>query len=304
MSSLRNTQALALLSAVLGHTFWGFSFMASRVALDHTHMFVLLSHRFLLAFAVMNLVMLSGAAKLSLRGKRIAPLLLLGLAEPVVYFFGEQYGILHSNTIFSGVMIATIPIVSTLVAGPLLREYPTAGQLFFGALSVGGVIGIGLMSSSSGALDWGGVAGLVIAVAAAVAYTLLGRGISGAFTPFERTYTMMAMGAAVFTACAVLFCDAQAYLRPLADARYLLAIAFLGVLCSVGSCFFTSYAITYMTVARETVFSNLTTAVSVFAGAFFLREPFTLAGAVCCALILAGIYGVQKTGRDAAGGTR
>ena len=29
-------------------------------------------------------------------------LILLGLAEPVVYFFGEQYGLLHSNTIFSG----------------------------------------------------------------------------------------------------------------------------------------------------------------------------------------------------------
>ena len=301
MDSERRTQAFALLSAVLGHTFWGFSFMASRVALDRAHMFVLLSHRFLLAFLTMNLLMLAGAARLSLRGKKLLPLFLLGLAEPVVYFFGEQYGILHSNTIFSGVMIAMIPVVCMLAAAPLLHEYPTGGQLAFGALSVGGVIGVGLSSSSSGALTWGGVAGLLVAVGAATAYTLLGRGISGEFTPFERTYMMMAMGAVIFTLSALLSGNAEGYFRPLADPAYLLSVCFLGLCCSVGSYFFTSYSITYMTVARETVFANLTTAVSVFAGAFFLREPFTPLGALCCVLILVGIYGVQRTARDGTG---
>ncbi len=296
-------EKLALLATTVGHAFWGFSFMASRTALDRTHMLVLLSHRFLLAFAVMNLLLLARAARISLRGKRLPPLLLLGVAEPVVYFFGEQYGILHSNTIFSGVMIATIPIVSTLAAAPLLRERPTVGQLLFSALSVAGVIGVGHRSSSSGALDWIGVVGLLVAVAAATAYTLLGRGISGEFTPFERTYAMMAMGAVVFTALAFARCGAAAYVRPLTDAKYLLAIGFLGLCCSVGSYFLSSYAITYMTVARETVFANLTTAVSVFAGAFFLREPFSLVGALFCAMILAGIYGVQRAAPPARSGT-
>ena len=50
-----------------------------------------------------------------------------------------------------------------------------------------------------------------------------------------------------------------------------------------------------MTVARETVFANLTTAVSVFAGVIFLHEPFTWFGALCCLVIFVGIYGVQKT---------
>ena len=50
-----------------------------------------------------------------------------------------------------------------------------------------------------------------------------------------------------------------------------------------------------MTVARETVFANLTTAVSVFAGVIFLHEPFTWFGAFCCLIIFIGIYGVQRT---------
>ena len=49
-----------------------------------------------------------------------------------------------------------------------------------------------------------------------------------------------------------------------------------------------------MTVAQETVFSNLTTAVSVFAGVVILHEPFSWWGLLFCLLILVGIYGVQR----------
>ena len=296
MKQEKKTEIKALLATIVGHIFWGFSFLASRTALNTGHMFLLLSHRFLLAFFVMNLLLLFRLTELRLRGKRVVLLLLLALAEPVVYFFGEQYGILHSNTIFSGVMIAMIPLICTLAAAPILGERPTWGQLLFSLVSVGGVVGIGLMSKGSGALDWLGVAALAVAVIAAAAYTLLSRGVSDAFTPFERTYMMMAMGAVVFTVLAAIYCrgNLAAYLQPLSDRPYLLSILFLALLCSVGSYFLSAYALTYMTVAREVVFSNLTTAVSVFAGAVFLHEPFSPWGVLSCAMILLGIYGVQR----------
>lgn len=293
---MKTKQATVILAATVCHVFWGFSFLASRVALNAAPVLVLLSHRFLLAFLGMNLLLLTPLGALKLRGKRVLPLLALGLAEPVVYFFGEQYGLLHSNTIFSGVMIAMIPIVSTLAAAPILKEKPSAGQLLFSLLSVGGVIGVGLLSKSSGALDWIGVAGLLVAVLSAVAYTLLSRGISEQFSPFERTYFMMGVGAVVFTALALLGCrsDPAAWLRPLETPSYLFSMLFLALCCSIVSYFLSSFAITHLSVARVTVFANLTTAVSVFAGALFLREPFSALGAVFCLMILLGIYGVQR----------
>ena len=291
------TKIYTFLSAIVGHIFWGFSFMASKRGQESAHIFVLLSHRFILAFVIMTVLVLVGAAKLRLRGKRWWLLVLLGIAEPVVYFLGEQYGLLHSTSIFSGVMIAMIPIVSVLAAAPILGEKPTAGQVLFGALSVGGVVGIGLLSKSSGSLDWIGVVALVIAVCGAAGYTLLGRSISTEFTPFERTYMMMAVGAAVFSALAVVHTrgDMAVYLQPLGETEYLLSILFLGVFCSVVCYFMSSYAITHLTVAQETVFANLTTAVSVFAGVVILKEPFSWWGLLFCVMILLGIYGVQLT---------
>ncbi len=297
---LQSSKTRALLATVLCHTVWGFSFMFSRVALNTVPVFLLLSHRFLLAFLGMNLILLTGRFTVSLRRKGILPLLLLGLMEPVVYFIGEQYGILHSSTIFSGVMIAMIPIVSTLAAWLFLKEKPTAGQLFFGLLSVGGVVGVGLMTGSSGRLDLIGLAALLVAVSSAAVYSLLSRSLSGRYTPFERTYVMMGMAAAVFTPLGLLQThgDVSAYLAPLGQSSYLVSVLFLGVLASVICFFLSGYALTYLSIARESVFSNLTTAVSVFAGAVFLREPFSFLSLFFCFLILIGIWGVQRTSKQ------
>ena len=63
------------------------------------------------------------------------------------------------------------------------------------------------------------------------------------------------------------------------------------------SFFLSNYALTKLPLARETVFANLTTAVSVFAGVLVLHEPFSRLSLVCILLILLGIWGVQKTAR-------
>ena len=286
----------ALIAAVVSHVFSGFSFMASRTALDHAPVFQLVSHRFLLAFLAMNLLLLTRRFRLELKNKPWGMLLLLGLMEPVIYFIGETYGLLHSNTIFSGVMIAMIPIVATLAAGPILKERPTAGQLIFSFISVGGVIGIGLLSSDSGVLDIIGLIGLVVAVASAAGYSLISRSQSASFSPFERCYMMMALGAAVFTPLAFIQTKGSLsdYLAPFREPGYAAAVLYLVIFASVICFFLSGYSLTYLSVAEESVFSNLTTAVSVFAGAVLLHEPFSWVSLVMCLLILIGIWGVQK----------
>lgn len=286
-----------ILADIICHGCWGFSFLASRTALNTAHVFVLLSHRFLISFLIMHLFPRQ-LAGMRCKPRQLLLLLALGVFQPALYFFGEQFGILHSTTIFSGVMIAMIPVVSTLAAVPILKERPTVGQLLFGLLSVGGVIGIGLLSKQSGRLDWIGVAALVLAVVSAAGYTLLARGLSGQTTPFSRTYAMLIVGAVVFTVLALARCrgDLSAYLAPFRTTSYLLSVLFLSVFCSVVSFFLSNYAISKLPVARETVFANLTTAVSVFAGVVILHEPFSWLGLVFCLVILIGIYGVQRAG--------
>ena len=128
MKKTSSTIKKAIIAAIIGHSMWGLSFMASRVALNTAPVILLLSHRFLLAFLIMSILLFTPLGEFRLRGKPVLPLILLGFLEPVIYFFGEQYGLLHSSTVFSGVMIALIPIVSTLAAVPILHEKPSLKQ--------------------------------------------------------------------------------------------------------------------------------------------------------------------------------
>lgn len=295
----RKTALLTLIAAILSHVVWGFSFLFTRVALSCTDPLLLLSHRFLLAFLLMNVPVLLGLCKLNLKGKNLLPLLLLGLTDPVCYFIGEEFGLLHSNTIFSGIMIALIPLFSTLIASVFLKEKPTPGQILFGLLSIAGVLLIGLQSGDQGELDSIGFFCLLGAVLAAAVYSNISRGVSRRFTAFERAYFVMLTAAAAFTGIVVFrgnFSFAS-YIAPLKNSGYTLSVLYLGALCSALGYVLGSYVLTGFTVARSTVFSNLTTAVSVFAGAVILKEPFTPLSFVCCLAILLGIWGVQKTAR-------
>lgn len=114
MNKLSET-AKASLADVFCHGCWGVSFLASRICLNQTDVFTLLSHRFLIAFLLMQLRPRE-LRSMRLSRRQVLLLLALGLAQPVFYFFGEQYGILHSTTSFSGLMIGMIPIFSTLAA--------------------------------------------------------------------------------------------------------------------------------------------------------------------------------------------
>lgn len=92
--------------AAFTYFIWGFTFLASRIAQDYGTPFVLLFWRFALAFLLLNLLRLTGRFPVRFRSRKLWPVLLAGLFEPVLYFPCEQYGLKLTSTSFSGVMVA------------------------------------------------------------------------------------------------------------------------------------------------------------------------------------------------------
>ena len=135
---MKKKELTLFLAALVSHIFWGFSFLGTKSALGvvNNDLYLLLSHRFLIAFLIMNLLLLFRVVRVDFRGKwkRIWLPLLMGLMEPVIYFIGEELGVIHSTTIFSGVMIAVIPIVAIFAVIPTLHEKPTVWQIVFSFL--------------------------------------------------------------------------------------------------------------------------------------------------------------------------
>ncbi len=286
----------AILAAIGVYTIWGFSFMASKVGQEIATPFVLLAYRFDLAALLLSIPIVLGKVKVSLKGKNILPLLVLGMMEPCIYFIGEQYGLRLTNSAFSGVMIAIIPIVTLIMAAVFLKDRPSKLQWLFSILSIAGIIVITLAENSGGEVSLLGFVCLLVAVLSGSAYGVISRGISDEFSVFERSYIMQLMGAAFFTVLALIEkrSDLAGLVMPLADKSFLLAVLYLAVGATVLGYTLFNYAVTNAPIANTIVFCNLTTVLSVVAGTLLLKESFSAISVAAMAVVLIGIWGVQR----------
>ena len=278
---------------------FGLSFMFTKQALETLPTALLLSSRFSLAALLLTFLWLSGAIKINLKNKPFKKLMLLSLFQPIAYFIFETTGVKLTSSSEAGIMIALIPVVVSIFAAVFLKERPSKSQLFFIAASVLGVIFIVLMSGSEDSTGhFAGILFLFGAVLTAGVYNILSRKFSADFTPVEITFAMMWAGAAVFSIVSavtgMLNGNLDDYITYLSSASTLIPILYLGILSSVCAFFMLNYMLSKIPASNSSVFSNLTTVVSIIAGVFIRHEAFhwyQFAGSV---VIILGVWGTNR----------
>ncbi len=281
--------------ACTGNVLWGFSFLFTRMALQAASPEILLSVRFVTAFLFMNLLILLGKGRVSLRGKNLKPLIVLGLLEPV-YFFFESYGILYTNATLAGVILAATPVVSIVLAAVFLKEYPLRRQVLFCLFPVAGVIVITVCGSSMGIASALGLVLLFCTCLISATSKTLNRRVSRDYSPFERTYMGLLAGSVVFTLSAFRSVggDFGKYFDLALQPRVLGPALVLGVFCSIVAGIMVNYAAGKMPVVKLTTFGAISTVCSTFAGVLFLGEPLSAALFAGSFLIVVGIWQVTR----------
>ncbi len=298
MPQQKKQYRLALLAALAGNAIWGFSFLFTRTALKVVDLpAVLLSMRFVIAFLIMTGMLLLGKAQFSLKGKKVLPLLFLGIVEPLCFLL-ETYGILYTNATVAGVVMAVSPIVSILLAAVLLHEIPSRGQLLFCLLPVAGVILITVAGSDLGIVTPLGIILLLGNCFTAGAYRTANRKSAEEFTAFERTYAVVSISAIAFLTMALIQLkgDVGAYLAPLGDMSYVASLLVLSVFCSVVAYLLVNYGSGVMSVAKMATFGAVSTVCSTFAGVVLLKEPVSWLILLGAALIIVGVWQVTRKG--------
>lgn len=289
-----NKTIKATLAALGAQVIFGFSFMFTKISLDYASPMTVIADRYLVAFVGMTLVMLIKKTKIKF-GKNLWKLVMMSLFQPLLYFVFETYGIKLTTSAFSSIMISMIPVVSMISGIFLLKEIPSALQYMFTALSVAGVVIMALAGNADGTVTPLGILLLLGAVISSVGYNIASRKISAEFSVMERTYAMTIIGTVSFMAIALVqnIQNPMAILTPFTHPAFLGGVLYLGIASSVVAFLFLNYANTHLPVAKTTVFSNITTVVSVVAGVLFLDEALSLKAVISTIMIVVGVFGVQ-----------
>lgn len=278
---------------------FGFSFLFSKNALDSLSTFELLFLRFSAAALGMTALVIVGIIKINLGKKKIVPLLVVGIWQPIIYFIMETMGLKYTSSSEAGVMMAFIPVLVAIFAAFLLDEKPSRLQLVFIVISVAGVIAIvlgGGSSAGSGHIE--GIIYLLGAVFSAAMFNIFSRKASRDFTPYEITYFMMIIGAVIFGGVYLIQGIIQGNLNMLSRVTQgaLTSILYLGILSSIVAFLLVNYSLSKLPASQSAVFANLTTVVSVIAGITFRNEAFELYKVFGAVLIVAGVWGTNYFG--------
>ena len=290
---MKNKTTIATLAALAGYSIFGFSFLFSKLALNQASPLVLLAVRFIVAFALMNLILFVGKIPFSLKGKPVGMLLVLGIVEPVIYFICENYGIAMTTTSFSGIMLGTIPVFGLILGRLILKADITPFQWM---CAVGSFCGVAL-TSAGGEVGFStlGVVLLVCAAVTAALFNVLSTGLSARFSAVERTYVMLALGSTVFPLIALAQNrnDLSVILTPMQSPTFWVAVLYLAGVSSVGAFFLLNFAMSHISIAKSSIFANFSTVISVLAGIFIMGDDFSLAQLVGIVVITLCVFGVS-----------
>ena len=303
----KKTHTLSLLAALTSAVIFGMSFMFSKLALEVAAPTVLLAFRFTVAVAAMSLVILVNAlvGKLrgrplfvfSLRGKPVYKLVLLGIVQPVAYFIFENYGILYTSSAVAGTIIAAVPVCCILMDVLVLHERVTLKQVLCALGAIGGValisVGGAMMVSALGMLF------LVLTMLSDTLYYGISHNAAKRFTPFEMTYVMFIVGMVVFIPVGLVYAGglhSPLITGPMHDGGFWVAVLYLGLLSSVLAYGLLNFANSHLSVSETSLFSNVTTVVSVLAGVVLLKEPFSVWQMLGVAVILVCVFVANVSG--------
>lgn len=286
----------AHIAGILFATFFGFSFMFSKIVLNFLTPIGLIAYRFLIAFVAFEMLRIFKVIKVRFQKNQLLPILLVTLFQPILYFILETYGVSLTQSGEAGMMIALIPIFVAIMSSVVLKERPNVYQVFFILLSVSGIIFIQVMKLEHGIE--GSIIGFVLllgAVLAASMFNIASRKASQSWKPHEVTYFMMMSGAVVFQI--IYFVELMItgnigqYFSILSSPNVILSLLYLGLVASIGGFFLVNYALSKLPAHVSSIYANLSTIIAILAGALILQEQLYYYHYIGSMMIIVGVYG-------------
>jgi drug/metabolite transporter (DMT)-like permease len=291
---IKNKNLLGVICVLVCQFLFGFSFLFTKTLTESVSPMTLLSWRFIIAFLVLNICVLTHIIKVDFKNKSISPLFWVAIFHPVLYFIGETLGIKLTTTSESGAIIACVPIVTVVLSALILKESTTKLQVFGISITAAGIIVIVLMKGLEASFNPIGYAMLLLAV---VSYSLFAVFSQKAveFTSAEKTYAMITSGTIAFTSVALVENAKHGTLKefamlPFTNVDFLISVLYLGIGCSVVAFLLYNTAIACIGTNRSASFVGICTIVTVVAGIVILKEKFSILQGIGTVLVLGGVY--------------
>jgi drug/metabolite transporter (DMT)-like permease len=296
MDRVAKVPAYVYVFALLSMVFWGMSFIWTSVVFEYYQPITTIFLRLVISCAFLFALLSATGYLQRIRREHILLFLASAIFNPFFYFIGENYGLKYSTPAVSAIMIATIPVVSPIMAWFMIREQVRLITVAGIIISFAGILVMLINPDLSLTARPEGILFLLFAVVSAVVYSVLLKKLTHTYTPINIIAWQNLIGVFLFLPV-FLIMDLDAFLMVSPGPRLITALLSLAIFASSMAFVLFATAIKHLGVNRANVYGNLIPVITAIASYFLLQEIFTTKKIAGILIVLLGVIITQMTKR-------
>ena len=282
-----NSKVTVYISIVMTMIFWGFTFVAFKLAYESFEPISIIFFRLLVA----NIFLFGFAfafKKLNrIKRKDLKWFILMALLEPCLYFLGEAFGLTLVSSTVGAVIISTIPLFVPYAAFLVFKERLTPMNIVGLIISFGGVLLVLLVNSGEVHASPKGILLMFVAVFSAVGYTMIAKKLTENYNPLSIT-AYQGLGIILFIPF-FLIIDLPDLNFSAVTSISIYSVLYLGLFGS-GICFILlTFAMREIGAAKANIFGNLIPVVTAILSFYILKEPMPFLKVIGIAIVIVGL---------------
>lgn len=286
------------ISALLAMAFWALSFIWYKEVLVLYKPVSLVLMRLVISSTLLLVVSLAMRKLQVLKKKDLKSFLLLTFFQPFLYFLCESYGVSMVSSTLAAVIISTIPLFSPIGAYFLLGERISLVNFFGILVSVFGVAMVVFHSGFSNVnVSLPGVLLMLVAVVAAIAYSVAVRRLGNSYNVFSIVTYQNSLGILFFLPL-FFWLDFDQFITVTPTRSVIVPLICLGVFSSTIAFVLFTDVIKKLSISRANVFTNAIPVLTAIFAYFILNEKLTLIKFVGIVVVILGVLIAQVSRRS------
>jgi len=277
----------AFLSLILAMLIWGSSFIALKATLNDTRPYTVIFLRMFFA-SLFFILFIKKFLQYKFTKRDIKLLLLLSLFEPSLYFMFEVNALRFTSASQAGIIASTMPIITAIFAGILLKELITRKLILGSLLSMIGVVILSTNANTTSHATNPLLGNLLElgAMTCGAAYTIIAKKLSSKFSALFITASQAFIGSVFFLPFFL-----YEYIQYGFHSSYssMLWIVYLGIVVTLGGYGLYNFALSKIDASRAAIFINLIPIFSVILGYLVLQEKLNSIQILASLLIIIGV---------------
>ena len=276
-------------SIILAMIFWSFSFVWTKVVYLVYNPITTVFLRLLIS-SILLFIIGKGFKKID-RIKKEDRLGILALAffEPFLYFLGESFGLKYVSSTIGAVIVSTIPLFAPIAAYYFHKEQLSKMNILGILISIIGVAIIIFNKSFSLIVSPIGLTCMFVAVASAVAYSVVLKKLASKYNPTTLITYQNSLGLLYFLPLFLIF-DWQHFIQAIPTQEVINALGLLAVFGSTLAFIFFTYGLSYLGITKSNIFINAIPVFTAIFAYFVIDEVITIQKISGMLIVISGIF--------------